>query len=301
MRHPCLVLTLCLGALFSAAEDAPATPADNFKQWCAVCHDAPTDEKTPATDAIRRMSPARINHALRHGAMRQYVGFMTFDEVAALAVWLPNGQTDVMAENASCPGPAATTAEIDRWGFDAGNKRHQTNTAIRANNVRRLRLQWAFAAPRVTAMRSQPAVSEDTVFLPTQDGDLFALDRQTGCIRWRYRADAPLRTAATLGVAGRRPALFVGDQGATVRAIDARTGTLIWQQAAGLFPASITTGAPVQHGDTLFVPLSAFGVALAAEPGYECCKSHGAVRALDAATGKIKWTAHMAPPANPTY
>ena len=300
-----LALSLIATLPFStanAAEDAAATPADHFQQWCAVCHDAPTDEKTPATDAIRRMSPTRIGHALRgRGPMAQYVGFMTFAEVEALISWLPSEQADQIAEDATCPGPAATTAKLDRWGFGPGNNRRQRHTEVRADNVHRLRLQWAFAAPNVTTMRSQPAVSDDTVFLPTQDGDLFALDRRTGCIRWRYRAESPLRTAATLGSAGARAALFVGDQGATVHAVDAKTGTLIWRQPAGLFPASITTGAPVQHGDALFVPLSAFGVALAAEPGYECCKSHGAVRALDAATGKVRWTAHMTPQAKPTY
>ena len=83
--------------------------------------------------------------------------------------------------------------------------------------------------------------------------------------------------------------------------MEAATGELIWRQAVGLFDASITTGAPAQNGGKLFVPISAFGVALAMQPDYECCKSHGGVSALDAATGEILWTTHMTEDAKPTY
>ena len=61
------------------------------------------------------------------------------------------------------------------------------------------------------------------------------------------------------------------------------------------------TGGIAQHGGMLFVPVSAFGVTLARNPEYECCKSHGAVRALDAATGEILWTTRMTPLAEKTY
>ena len=296
---PCLALLLAANGV---AEEAPAKdPAQNYKQWCAVCHDAPPDAKTPSIDAIRRMSPTRIRHALVRGAMREYVGFMDLPEVLALAAHLASDQATLMAEDALCPSAAATGGRLHRWGFTTNNHRWQQSTAIRASNVGQLQLQWAFAAPNVSTMRSQPAVSDDTVFLPTMEGDLFALNRRTGCVRWRYRSETPLRTAATLGSVGGRAALFVGDQGAAIHAVDASDGSLIWREDVGLFSASLTTGAPIQHGDRLFVPLSAVGVALAAQPNYECCKSHGAVRALDAATGRVLWTAHMTPPAKPTY
>ena len=297
---PCS-LALLLAANVAAEDAPPKGPAEHYKQWCAVCHDTPPDAKTPSIDAIRRMSPTRIRHALVQGAMVEYVGFMERPEVLALAAHLASDQAALMAEDALCPGAAATAGRLHRWGFATNNRRWQESSAIRASNVGELQLQWAFAAPNVSTMRSQPAVSDDSLFLPTMDGDLFALNRQIGCVRWRYSADTPLRTAATLGRVGGRAALFVGDQGAAIHAVDASDGSLIWRRDVGLSSASLTTGAPIQHGDRLFVPLSAIGVALAAQPNYECCKSHGAVRALDAATGRALWTAHMTPPAKPTY
>lgn len=59
---------------------------------------------------------------------------------------------------------------------------------------------------------SQPAVSHDTVFLPTTGGELYALARDSGCIKWRYDADRPLRTAVTLGRIGNTGVLFAAGQ-----------------------------------------------------------------------------------------
>ena len=297
------VRAICFSfAALAASALFAATPAEHYKQWCAVCHDKPPDAKTPALAAIRRMNDMRIRHALTRGPMREYTGDMTTREAIALAGYLARDQEALIPESAYCAGDAtASVARIDRWGFDAGNSRWQRDTHINAGNVGQLRLKWAFGVPNASTMRSQPAVSADTIYLPTVAGALFALHRDSGCIRWTYRAESPLRTAAMLGSAGGRPALFVGDQGAAIHAVDARTGERIWVREAGLFDASITTGAPVQHGDRLFVPISAFGVALAAQPDYECCKSHGAVSALDAATGRILWTTRMTADAKPTY
>ena len=276
-------------------------PAERYKQWCAVCHDKPADAKTPSTGAIRRMSGTRIRYALEEGQMAQYVGDLSRRQVIALAEHLAGDQETRMPESAFCASAASAQARMDRWGFDDANSRWQRRSAINAENVGSLRLQWAFAAPNVSIMRSQPAVSEDTIFLPTLAGRLYALDRERGCIRWTYRAEEPLRTSVSLGRAGAKAALFVADQGTAIHAIDAATGERIWKRDVGLFTASMATGAPVPHGNRLFVPISAFGVALAMQPDFECCKSHGGVRALDAATGEILWTTHMTPDAKPTY
>lgn len=247
------------------------------------------------------MHNLRVRHAVLRGPMRQYTEGLSRDEVVALAQHLSGDQHNLIPERAFCAGDIALDASISRWGYDAANTRWQRNTSVNATNVANLRLKWAFGVPNVSEMRSQPLVTSDTIFLSTVAGRLYALDRQTGCIEWTYRTERPLRTSLTLGRAGAKAALFVGDQGATVHAIDAATGKLIWQQRVGLFVASVVTGAPVQHGERLFVPISAFGVALAMQPDFECCKSHGGVRALDAATGEILWTTHMTDDAKPTY
>ena len=308
-RSDTLLLGAVLGLLGLAAANSAAGPAENYAKHCAACHDKPADAKTPDTETIRRMNGVRLRYSLgvtskwvpgrrERGKMRQHASAMRRDEVRALADYLAADQHDRMPQSAFCPGKTPVNeVELGRWGFDAANRRWQRGGPAPSA----LELQWAFGVPGVSEMRAQVAVTSTTIYLPTVSGRLYALDKNTGCIRWIYQADRPLRTAATLGAAGDRPALFVGDAGAFIHAVDAEAGQRIWEAPAALFDASIATGAPVQHDDRLFVPVSAFGVALAMRPQYQCCKSHGGVRALDAATGKVLWTAHMTADAKPTY
>ena len=239
------VHALLSAALVGTAGVASADPATHFNQRCAACHDQPADAKTPDSLAIRRMNNLRVRHAVLRGPMRQYTEGLSRDDVVALAQHLSGDQENLIPERAFCAGEPALDASVSRWGYDAANTRWQRNTTVNAANVANLSLKWAFGVPNVSEMRSQPVVTSDTIFLSTVAGRLYALDRQTGCIKWTYSTERPLRTSLTLGRAGAKAALFVGDQGATVHAIDAATGKLIWQQRVGLFVASVVTGAPV--------------------------------------------------------
>ena len=290
-----------LGALaFALAAGAAAGPAEDYAKHCASCHENPADAKVPTLAGMQRMHSLRLRHALLRGKMREYTTGMGRADVLALVEHLAGDQHDRVPDAAYCRAATPVTeVRLGHWGFDAGNSRWQRDA--RLGDAAALRLKWAFGVPGVSEMRSQPAVTNSTIYLPTVTGRLYALDRETGCIRWVYSAERPLRTAATIGRVKGRPTLFVGDMEAVIHAVDAATGAGVWQSSAALFDASVTTGAPVQHGSRLFVPVSAFGVALAMRPQYECCKSHGGVQALDADTGEILWTTHMTEDAKPTY
>jgi len=65
-----------------------------------------------------------------------------------------------------------------------------------------------------------------------------------------------------------------------------------------------TAGFVVVHimrfaGDKIVVPISAIDVGNAMRPTFECCKGHGAVALVDAATGKVLWTWHTMEQAKP--
>ena len=62
---------------------------------------------------------------------------------------------------------------------------------------------------------------------------------------------------------------------------------------------SMLTGAAVQHEQRLIVPVSIIEVILALDPEYECCKSHGAVLAMDVNTGDRLWVRELTNPAVP--
>ena len=178
------------------------------------------------------------------------------------------------------------------WGFDEKNSRFIPADIARINpeEISRLKLKWAFKFDGASKVRSQPAISNDTVYVGDQYGTLYALDRETGCTRWEYDTTWEIRSAISLGknING-QDMVFFGDFRANVFALDANTGKLIWEKSVGEHVGATITGAPKLHKGTLYVPISSFEVALAAAPVYPCCTFRGAVAALDASTGEIKW------------
>jgi polyvinyl alcohol dehydrogenase (cytochrome) len=136
-------------------------------------------------------------------------------------------------------------------------------------------------------------VTDDTVFIGAESGNVYALDRATGCTRWVFEADGDIRTAIVHGAietGGRtRTALFFGTFGARAYAVDAATGELIWQKQMDEHPFSVLTGTPIFHEGRLYVPVSAYEVIIAVAPFYGCCDFRGSVVAVDAATGEEIW------------
>ncbi len=153
-------------------------------------------------------------------------------------------------------------------------------------------------------MRAQSAVVGSTVFLPVSDfGQLYAIDvsRPRPCFKWVYKNDIPLRTGAAYGElpGSQRKVLVFGDIAPLIHMIDATTGKEIWHQSIRLTSLSNGTGTPVLYKDRVYVPLSASEINFGADENHECCKTHGAVFALEALTGKIIWSAQTMADAKP--
>ena len=301
-------LAVCAALMHATGVAGAQTPVEAvpgeaaYQARCAACHTVQGKDMGPALDAMRRMSYAQIRFAVTRGKMREHARGLGREELGGLVAFIAGDAAAEASEVPLCADRAiGLDATVPGWGFDPANTRFQKDTAIDAANVASLELAWAFGLPDVAEGRSHPVVTSDTVFVAAVSGHVFALDRNTGCTKWRHGTGTPVRTPLSLGRAGPRDALFFGDVSSTVHAVDALTGAPIWKRKVGLFDASMLTGGIAQYEGMLFVPVSAFGVALARNPEYECCKSHGAVRALDAATGEIRWTTRMTPSAEKTY
>jgi polyvinyl alcohol dehydrogenase (cytochrome) len=142
-------------------------------------------------------------------------------------------------------------------------------------------------------MRSQPVAAGDALFLGTQNGNLLAIDQNSGCIFWQFQVPGSIRSGLSLGASADGVAtLFFADDLGTVYAVAASDGSLRWKTPVRVFPTSVVSGSPTFHDGRLFVPVSSFEVAVAGLPTYPCCRSHGLLLALDAATGKTLWTWH---------
>jgi len=163
---------------------------------------------------------------------------------------------------------------------------------LTADQVPRLKLKWAFGFSNAIRAFAQPTVAGGRIFLGSATGKVYSLDAATGCIHWIFAADAPVRSAISIGPAGERWAAYFGDGSAHTYAVDAATGKLLWKTRIEDFPAAQITGAPALHEGRLYVGVSSYEEFTGAAPDYECCKFRGSLTALDAATGKQTWKSY---------
>ena len=289
------------------AEIAAAHPGEAvYARACAECHEGGV-ARSPHKMFLEMMPTDGILKALEQGVMQTQAAGLTPEERRAVAEYLTGHPLDeVMARTPppSCEGPRREF-DLGRppakagWGVTRENQRFipAEVAGLTAADLPQLELKWAFAFPGAQRARSQPTVAMGAVFVGSQDGTVYALDKETGCVRWTYRASAEVRTPVIVegweaGSPPERPLAYFADLIARVYAVDALTGELVWVIKADDHPNATVTGAPVLHGGRLYVPVSSLEVTSAADPSYPCCSFRGAVMALDAASGATIWKTH---------
>jgi polyvinyl alcohol dehydrogenase (cytochrome) len=304
MRYVCLfVVTLPL--LF--AQDGAAI----YKDRCASCHGMPV-ERVPSFSAIKAMTGEAIYTALTNGPMKSRAEGLSTQQIFALLGYIaPTGGAQAASATIAptCKADAAFRFDANApqwsgWSPSLTNSRFQDTAAAKlaATDVPKLKLKWAFNLGDITVARSQPAFAGNRVFIASQTGVVYALDAATGCTRWGFHAGSAIRSGVTIGEAGGTVAVFFGDSGATVYALSARTGELIWKIRPVEHYATMTTAAPRYYKGVIYQPFSSFEEALGADPKVECCTFRGNVVALDAASGKKIWqTFTIAEAAKPTH
>jgi polyvinyl alcohol dehydrogenase (cytochrome) len=283
-----------------------------FQQHCTSCHGNPAVERAPTPAQLRAMPPERILRALSEGQMKA-VGDTLTDlqrrKVAASLSGRPlgtSGTLDARYMPNRCEGDGGAV-DLDAgphwngWGVDRSNSRYQSalHAKLDATNASKLKLLWAFGLPNSSSSYSQPTVVAGRVFVGADTGYVYALDARSGCVHWSFRAKAGVRNAmtlATLRVQGApRTAVFFGDLQANVYAIDARSGRLIWTRHVAKHYSNRVTAAPAVHDGQLYVPLSSWEGIAASVKDYPCCQSIGALVAMDASTGRVRWLTPVIP------
>ena len=292
----------------AAAEDVAASGPghDIYVARCAACHDNPEQARAPSFSALQSMGSAQIRFALTSGKMQAQAAGLERAELAALMTYLsPGGEEGyVVPADASCEDKSISfeTTYVERWGVELDNARYYSpqKTSLTKENVGDLELAWVFGLPGASDARSHPVITEDTMFVGASSGHAFALDRETGCVKWHNDLKVPLRSGLSLGEVGGKPAILFQDATTKVHALDGATGEILWAKSAAVVPESMGTGTPIQVGDRIIVPLSSNDVGLSGNPQHECCTGHGAVAAISAEDGSPIWAAHMTEPAQKT-
>ena len=302
-----LFLPIVAMALFPAAASADdAYAAQVFAKNCASCHqsEAGARSRIPQVDVLRTLSSATIQKTIDSGIMKTQAAPLSADERMKVAAYLGITATrEKRAEEIPNPCPASAgwkgTAAFASWGGNLANSRFQTAEAagIRAEDVPKMKLAWAFAFPDTSALRSQPAVYRGRVFAGAQDGSVYALDAATGCVHWATSVESQVRSGMTVAEVGGNPILFFGDSSGYLYALDAASGKQLWKMRPDEHPAATQTSTPVFYQGKLYVGSASREESLSISPTYLCCTFRGSETAIDAATGKVLWKRYMIPEA----
>ncbi len=243
------------------------------------------------------------------------MALLTHAKLSALALLLGGAANAALAD--VCPNPAGPvalgSAQWNGWGRGLDNTRYQPEPAIRASDVAKLALKWAFGYANGSEF-GQPTVVDGRLFVTSSSGRIYSLDAKTGCTYWTYDAAAGSRTAVIIGELARSrvaplprrlkrtlahldvikapSAAFFGDDTGTVYALDAQKGTLLWKTQVETHPLARIMSAPTLYNDRLYVAMTSTEDSAAANPSYSCCTFRGSVAALDISGGRLAWKSY---------
>jgi polyvinyl alcohol dehydrogenase (cytochrome) len=308
MRLASLLLVVGVGVSAASAQTPlNQDPETTYTTRCATCHETGVP-RAANREGLRRLTPEAIAAALATGSMRTQGQELTLAQIQALARALgataPGASTvppdtACTADTAARFNGASNQPQWNGWGVNLAQHRFQSApmAQLPANQVPQLKLKWAFGVAGVNRMFGQPTVVGGRVFFGTANSVVYSLSANTGCQHWTFKADAPVRTAITIGPGsepGRWLAYF-GDQRANAYAVDAQTGALVWKRSVESFPGALITGSPTLADGTLYVATSSGEEVIGANPKYECCKFRGSLSALNATTGEVRWKSFTIP------
>ena len=288
----------------ASATIVQAESAGLFTTYCATCHAGPgANPQAPGLDVMKRMTAEQVLNALEKGAMRARAAERSRAQRRALAEYV-SGKPLAAAAGGSMPksafcsaSPAARPDPLsgpawNGWGHSILNTRFQSaaSAGIKADDVPRLALKWAFGFPGATSAGTQPVVAGGRVYAATAEGEVYVLDAKTGCIHWTLEVEAGIRSAITLDQRGNGQLVaYFGDQAANVYAVDAKVGTVLWKVHVDEHPHAAITAAPQLYNGRLYVPVSSREESQVGDARYPCCSFRGSVVALDVATGTRFW------------
>jgi quinohemoprotein ethanol dehydrogenase len=181
------------------------------------------------------------------------------------------------------------------YGNDLGAMRFANVDQINRSNVASLQPAWILHTKVMnpaTSFETQPIVIDGVMYATSPHGHVFALDATTGAIKWTFNPDIPPLSELAIccgqdnrGVAVGNGKVFVGQLDATLVALDAATGKVVWK---------ITVDRWQDRWTETMAPLFLNGMVIIGASGGEY-QRRGHVRAYNAGTGARVWEFNTTP------
>jgi alcohol dehydrogenase (cytochrome c) len=201
---------------------------------------------------------------------------------------------------APAPATAVTQAMLngasgDNKNFLATNgdlkqQRFYPGRDINRSNVKDLHVAWIFQTDVRESLETSPIVVNGVMYVTTSFDHVYALNAKTGEMYWHYKHNmGPITTYCcgpnNRGVAVYGDKVYVATLDATLVALDAKTGNVVWDKQI----ADPTLG----YSETM-APTAVDGKILIGTNGGEY-GIRGFVKAFDAKSGDLLWTFNTVP------
>jgi polyvinyl alcohol dehydrogenase (cytochrome) len=283
-------------ALWSASPSGETV----YQKRCSGCHEQ-TDPRIPHREALQKMPSARILRALDSGAMMSVAFTMSRDDRIAVASYLgTDAPVAPPPASAFCADRSVHLADAPKfawngWSPGSSNARFQPDAAAKLNidQVRRLKLKWAFGFDGDVTAFAPPTVIDGQVFVGSAAGLIHAMRAESGCLQWVFQANGPVRSSIVSAPLGKQHVLLFGDMTGWFYALQAETGKLLWKQHIETHDSTRLTGAPVAYNGMVYVPVASWEETRASDPEYACCTFRGSVVALRIRDGEQVWKTYM--------
>lgn len=283
----------------SARGQAPSGE-EVYKRRCASCHDQ-VNQRIPPKASLQKLPATRIVRALDSGAMMSIAFTMHRDERLAVASYLGTSETvGVPPASTFCPDrsvriAAAPAVTWNGWSPGTDNARFQTQggAGLGLDQIRNLKLKWAFGFEGDTSSFSQPTVLDGHVFVGSAGGVVHGMRADTGCLKWIYQANGPVRAALVAVPVNGKYTLMFGDMTGWFYALDAETGRELWKVQLETHDSTRLTAAAIAHEGIVYVPVASWEETRAGDQDYACCTFRGSVVSLRAGDGSQVWKTYM--------
>ena len=168
--------------------------------------------------------------------------------------------------------------------------RYYLGKQINKSNVGKLRPAWIFQTEVKESLETTPIVVGEVMYITTSFNHVYAINAKTGEQYWHYKHKmGPVTTYCcgpnNRGVAIYKDKVYMGTLDAKLVALDAKTGSLLWETQLAEPEAG--------YSETM-APTAVDGKILIGTNGGEY-GIRGFVRAYDAETGKQVWNFHTIP------
>jgi outer membrane protein assembly factor BamB len=178
-----------------------------------------------------------------------------------------------------CGGGQAASEPWTSANGSVASHRVATATSLDAQTIPQLEVRWRFRlhsnVNAFGAMTSNPVIEGNTVYLQDSTSNVYALDVNSGALRWKRTFRAPNDGPNGLAISGSR---LYGATDTTAFALDPATGRRLWTRRLAKRFEQFVGIAPVVDRGRVYVSTQG------SPPG-----GRGVLYALSAETGRIVW------------